>query len=149
MLLQPDPHAGRWRLALLLFAALLAAIFALAYAGLIPTAIAAVPHYDTWGHAALYGLLCYLAHRALQRRAWLLGRLRLPLALPLILSLAAAEELLQQLSPRRTASLADLAADLAGMALVLALDAALLRLRRRRSAPIIEPPSGDSGGADV
>lgn len=123
---QPDPQARRRALALLAFAALLAGIFALAYAGRVPGLIAALPHYDAYGHVILYGLLCYLAHRACQRLSLRATGTRLPglpLALMATLAVAVAEELLQDLSPVRTVSWRDVAADLAGMLMALAFDA--------------------------
>ena len=131
---QPDPHATLWRLAGAAFAVGLAAIFAVAYAGRIPAIIGLLPHYDVYGHMALYGLLAYLMHRSLQRLGVRCGALTMPVGPVLILALAAAEELLQGLSPLRSASWRDLAADLAGMGLALLLDALWLRRQAGRRA---------------
>ena len=127
--LQHETHARRWVCALIVFALALAAIFALAYLGRIPGIIAAVPHYDAYGHAILYGLLGYLAHRAWQRCTLVCGQVRVPLALPLTLTIAGIEEALQRLSPLRTASLRDIAWGAVGIVVAFVADAFWSHLR--------------------
>ncbi|HEY3356803.1 MAG TPA: VanZ family protein [Polyangia bacterium] len=97
--------------------ALVAALVAGAYLGWLPTTLPAVPHADLLGHAGLIGLLAFfldglLGGRPVTRRVPALG-----LAPALVLLVAGIEELCQLLSPRRTASVLDFAADVAGVVL--------------------------------
>jgi hypothetical protein len=101
---------------------ILLVILFLAYTGMIPVEIAAVPAYDTVGHFVLLGLAAYLGHRASGRLTVTVVRLRLPLVPLLVALVAVFEEALQGLSPYRTQSLTDLAADMCGILFFYSLD---------------------------
>jgi VanZ family protein len=118
-----------WRGAFAVYLAILALIIVLAYLGLIPTEIAYIPYYDTIGHFALLGIASYLLHRALDRRAWPIGNIRVPAGPLIVAAVALVEESAQSLSPIRTFSLFDYAADLVGIWGAYWLD---LHLRQRR-----------------
>ncbi len=100
--------------------ALVLAIGAGAYLGRLPTELASVAEADKILHFLLIGMLAFFLDGALGFRpvagerhpsvpAWL------RLAPVLILAAAGIEELLQALSPRRSASVLDYAADFAGV----------------------------------
>lgn len=109
--------------------ALVTAIGAAAYLQALPSVQVLHPEADKVMHAVLIGLLGFFLDGALGFRPLLPKRLRWPRLGPVIvLGLAGIEELGQMLSPVRTASLADFAADLLG---VLLLSALALRLARR------------------
>lgn len=78
-------------------------------------------------HAFEYGVLALLSFRALRLSADSSPGRTFALALLLVLAVASADETHQALSPARTGSPWDVALDLAGGALALALLAALLR----------------------
>lgn len=101
-----------------------------AYLGVLPAKLRDIPWYDTLGHFGLLGLAGLLLHRALDRRSFRLGALALPIGPVLVLAGSAVEELLQVMSPRRSPSLGDFAADVAGIALFWALDTAWHRRRQ-------------------
>jgi hypothetical protein len=89
-----------------------------AYLGLVPTSLRSLPHADLAVHALLFGLLGAfldgaLSHRPLHPRVPLLR-----LGPVLVLAGAGVEELAQRLSPRRCSSIADFAADAAGVCLL-------------------------------
>jgi hypothetical protein len=117
-----------WTGALVLQALGMLVILALAYADALPTLWYAGSGFDLLGHAALFGTLALLADRALGCRA--IRGVRLGPAL--VLLLAAAEECLQALSPHRTASPWDLAADVAGVVFLRGLVDGTSRLATRR-----------------
>lgn len=123
----------RWRWACGAYLALLAAIVALAGQGASPVSF--VWPYDAMMHFVLLGLAGWLLHRALDRQHW---RRLLPVGPILVALAAAAEETSQLLVPARTFSVADLTANLAGVAVTYALDS--LWLRRCRTAA--RPTSG-------
>ncbi|WP_437520768.1 hypothetical protein WME79_27740 [Sorangium sp. So ce726] len=111
-------RSSQFRLLLCVQLALVAAASAGAYTGLLPTSLPSVPHADLAMHALGFGLLAVcvdgsLGHRPLHR---VLPFPRLGPAL--VLAGAGLEELAQGLSPRRTSSLADFAADTAGVLLL-------------------------------
>lgn len=119
------PAAWRWLLwpqvGLILIAS------QIAYLGLLPGWLRAVPGYDKALHFLLFGLAAFWLH------AWLAGRRwawvgRLPVAVLLPFALAAADEFAQRLSPVRTFDLLDLASDLAGMVVFFGLAAGVMRL---------------------
>ena len=119
------PAAWRW----LLWpqVALIVVASQIAYLGLLPGWLRAVPGYDKVLHFLLFGLAAFWLH------AWLAGRRwawvgRLPVAVLLPFALAAADEFAQRWSPVRTFDLWDLASDLAGMVGFVALAGATLRL---------------------
>ncbi len=93
-------------------------ISTLAYLGLLPTTCKGVPGFDLIAHAVLVGLLAFFLDGALAFRPLFATRLPwLRLAPVLVISLAAVEEAAQSLSPRRTSSLEDFAADVIGICL--------------------------------
>ena len=107
-----------WRIGFSIQLGLVLAISAGAYLGVLPTSLPAVPHADLVAHAVLIGLLGFfldgaLAYRPLLRAA---GFLRLGSAL--VLCAAGLEEIAQRLSARRSSSITDFAADVAGVLLL-------------------------------
>jgi hypothetical protein len=95
------------------------AIVVAAYLGRLPGWVGRIPHFDLAAHAILFGLLGALLDGALGHRPLGPGRAtRVGLGPVLVLAAAAAEEVAQLLSPRRSASLADFAADVVGVALL-------------------------------
>ncbi|MBV7328698.1 VanZ family protein [Chloroflexi bacterium TSY] len=66
-------------------------------------------------HFLLFGAVTFWLNLWLNGRTLRFGRLAIPLAILIPLSVAAGEEGLQALSPLRTASIFDLMSDLAGM----------------------------------
>jgi len=127
------------RLAFAAHLAVVAAIVVAAYLGALPTFYQRIPHADLFAHAVLFGLLGALLDGALARRP--VSRRALPW-----LGAAALEELAQLLSPRRTSSLSDYAADVLG---VVVLTWLLRRLTGPRAAPAAAPllrPDVGAGG---
>lgn len=106
-----------WVIAFGLYFLVLLTIIGLAYWGILPVKVSAIPFYDTIGHFILLGSASYLGHKALGGQMitiWLFP-FALPLA-PLIISVfAAIDESLQALSPLRTSSLSDMTANLVGI----------------------------------
>jgi hypothetical protein len=94
---------------------LVVAISICAYAGVLPTAIAAVPHLDLLGHAILIGGLAFFLDGALEHRPLVRGRAFPRLGPVVVLVVAGVEEYLQRLSPRRDSSWSDYLADVAGV----------------------------------
>lgn len=86
-----------------------------AYLRIIPVKSSIFPYYDTIGHFVLLGIATFLGHLALRKRKIYLSRLSIPLAPILVVICCIIDELLQSLSPYRTASFSDLAADLVGI----------------------------------
>ena len=108
--------------------ALVCFISELAYLRLLPSRLLAVRGIDKVFHFGLFGALAFLFDLWLRGRDLrLFRRLRLPLALVVLLAAASTEEALQSLSPARTAELLDLTADLLGMLLAVVLSRRLLR----------------------
>jgi VanZ family protein len=103
-----------FRAGLLVHAVLVVLIVAGAYAGVVPTHLASVPHADWIGHVVLIGLLAFFLDGALALKP-LLGSVRL--APVLVLACAGIEEYAQRFSPRRTSSWGDFAADAVGVVL--------------------------------
>jgi hypothetical protein len=86
-----------------------------AYAGVLPTSIRFLPHYDLVMHLLLIGGVAFfadgaLAHRPLYRGFGSLGGAA-------VLLVAGIEEWAQRFSPRRTSSWSDFAADVVGVIL--------------------------------
>jgi hypothetical protein len=106
-----------WVIAFGLYFLVLLTIIGLAYGGILPVKVSAIPFYDTIGHFILLGSASYLGHKALGGQMitiWLFP-FALPVA-PLIISVfAAADESLQALSPLRTSTLSDMTANLMGI----------------------------------
>lgn len=91
------------------------AICVSAYLKILPVKSSTIPFYDTIGHFILIGLASFFSHLAMKKRKITIGTFLLPLA-PLLVSIfTLIEEVLQNLSPYRTFSLSDLAADLVGI----------------------------------
>jgi VanZ family protein len=86
-----------------------------AYAGILPTSIAAVPHLDKLGHAVLIGPIAFFLDGALDHRTLFRGHAFPRLAPVAVLIVAGVEEYLQRLSPRRTSDWADFLADVVGV----------------------------------
>ncbi|HVY46102.1 MAG TPA: VanZ family protein [Minicystis sp.] len=122
-----DRRAARFAFAAWL--ALVVAVSIGAYAGALPTSLPAVPGADKVGHFFLIGGLVFFLDAALARRD--VGRrgVRVPLAAVLVLVPAAIEEYLQRLSPRRSSSFGDYAADVAGVAALTWLSRRFVALR--------------------
>lgn len=114
-----------WVVIFWLYFAFIITVSFLAYKQLIPVEIGRIPYYDTIGHFILFGLTGYLAHRALGRRT--ISSLNLPLGFLLMTLFAIGEELLQLISPYRTASLKDLLVGLLGMLVLYWIDYFLMR----------------------
>lgn len=107
----------RWILAFCLYFLILLTIIVLAYRGILPVKISAIPFYDTIGHFILLGIASYLAHKSLGKRmikTWPLA-ITLPLGPILVTIFAIVDESLQMLSPLRTSTLSDLVANLVGI----------------------------------
>jgi len=105
-----------WKLGFVVHLCVVVSIATAAYMGLISTMPFRFQNADLLGHAILIGLLAFFLDGALGFRPLLRGRLGfLRLGPTIILCLAAAEELAQVLSPRRSSSLSDFAADLFGI----------------------------------
>jgi len=116
-----------WTKVLAGYLTILAGIDLSAYLGILPTKIAAIPYYDTFGHLFLIGFAGFLLHRAMARRTLSIAGMAVPVGLAVIAVLAGVEELLQLLSPLREASFGDYGADLVGLSLFGLLDAWLAR----------------------
>jgi hypothetical protein len=111
-----------WRMAFFAYMVVLLTIFLLAYLGLIPTKMQRLPLFDTLGHFILLGLASFLSHRALNRKSFCLGPLKLP-AGPACSSLfIITEECLQSLSPIRSTTWSDMLANLSGIILFVLFD---------------------------
>ena len=107
----------RWVLGFILYFVILLTIFVFAYLGIVPVKISAIPFYDTIGHFILLGFASYLGHKALGNRMINIWSrcMSLPLAPILISIFALLEQSLQLLSPLRSSTLSDLAANLIGI----------------------------------
>jgi VanZ family protein len=122
-----------WRVGFALQLLVVIAIVVGAYLGHLPTFYRGLPHADLLAHAVLFGLLAGFLDGALGHRPLLRGRAPwLRLAPVLVLGVAAVEEVAQLLSPRRTASLADFAADVVGVTLFVWLAGRLTAWREAR-----------------
>lgn len=104
-----------WIFAFWFYFGILMTICISAYLKMLPVKSSTIPFYDTVGHFILIGLAAFLGHLAMKKRKIMVGAIFFPLA-PLLVSLfTLIEEVLQNLSPNRTFSLSDLAADLVGI----------------------------------
>jgi len=115
----------------------------IAYLGLLPGWLRAVPGYDKVLHFLLFGLVVFWLHAWLAgwRRAWVAG---LPVAVLLPLALATADEFAQRGSPVRTFDLWDLAADLAGMVAFFALALVFAKRAERAGEPRLQGAKGQA-----
>jgi polysaccharide biosynthesis protein VpsQ len=106
-----------WVIAFGLYFIVLLTIIGLAYRGILPVNLPALPFYDTLGHFILLGSASYLGHKALggqMMKLWPLA-VTVPLAPIIVTVFAIADESLQALSPLRTSSLSDMTANLVGI----------------------------------
>ena len=116
MMMAMSERAGRWRWGFWLHLALASSIGLAAYLGLLPAVgLLRWPYADKVMHFLLIGGISFWIVGGWGDRRMSLGRLRLPLAVAAPMVVAAAEECMQVLSPRRNADLADFAADAAGL----------------------------------
>jgi VanZ family protein len=106
-----------WRAGFAVQSVLVSLISAGAYLGVLPTSLRAVAHADLVMHVLLIGLLAFFLDGALGYRPLRRGAPFPRLAPALVLLLAGAEEIAQGLSPRRSSSLSDYAADVLGVCL--------------------------------
>lgn len=105
---------------LLAYSVFIFVIFLLAYLGLIPTELNAIPYYDSAGHFVLYGLWGYFFGSAYEKPIVSVRKFHIQKGIAIAASIAIVEEALQNLSPLRTFSLFDLAYGLLGIALACA-----------------------------
>jgi polysaccharide biosynthesis protein VpsQ len=105
----------KWSALLSIYLMALVTIFAMTYLRLIPSEIARIPHYDSFGHFFLIGIFSYLFHRALNRKVFKIGKVSFPLGPAIVLMVITLEEGLQWFSPYRSASFSDLFFDYAGI----------------------------------
>jgi undecaprenyl-diphosphatase len=137
LLTQRQPGRPAWHWLLWPQLALVAVISLAAYAGALPLGLLRVPGLDKALHFSMFGLVAFWLHGWLVRLPGLRGRCAALAAIAVPFSLAAVEEAAQGLSRLRTVDAADLAADLAGMVLCVALSVVLTgkaqaTLRRER-----------------
>jgi hypothetical protein len=104
-----------YRIGLAAHFTLIALIDAGAYLGLIPTKITVVPHYDLFMHFLLVGMFGFFLDGALLHRPIVRVPFFPRLGPMIALGLAATEEFLQRLSPRRSSSWSDFAANASGI----------------------------------
>lgn len=104
-----------WVVTFWIYFAILMAISISAYLKILPVKSSIIPFYDTIGHFILIGLATFFAHLALKKRKIRILAARVPLAPLLVSFFTLADEILQTLSPYRTFSMSDLAADLVGI----------------------------------
>ncbi len=90
-----------------IYTSLLLTIFLLAYLGLIPRGLKAIPFYDSLGHFVLYGTWGYLFGKVFSKILQI-GSLKIPTGIFIVTIIAITEECLQSLSSVRTFSLFDL-----------------------------------------
>ena len=131
--------AARW--GTVAIAVALGAIIVAADRGTLPAFLQrlyAFPGGDKVGHGLLFGALAFGATLAVPRRAFAVGRLRVPAAALVVAALVALEEASQARFPGRTLSLADLAASYVGVA---GGAVAALALRRRSGHPASDAPA--------
>ncbi len=126
-------------------AAVVLVVTHMAYLGHLPRDLLSWPHADKVFHFLLFGAVVFWLDLWLSPRR-LFG---IPLAIAVPLAWAAAEELAQQLSPRRSADVVDLLCDIAGMTVFYLLSqrsrglllAEAIPVRHRKS----EEPAGEAG----
>lgn len=122
------------RRALFLLAVLVvASASGLAYLSLLPPLFTHTPGFDKAMHFLGYGTIALTLDLVLEGRPLSRGASRVPLALPLVALLATVEEGLQSLSPVRSCSAWDLAANLLGIVLLGSCGAPLRGLLQRRA----------------
>lgn len=112
-----------WRAVCAAYFALMVVVVVVADRGALP--VAAVVPYDVVVHFVFLGLAGWLLHLALGRKRWGL----LPVGPTLVAIAAVLEELSQAFVPARTFSYADMAANVAGVVVVYALDELWVRIQ--------------------
>lgn len=105
-----------WIFAFWFYLAVLMTIIISAYLKVLPVKSSSIPYYDTVGHFVLLGMAAFFGHLALNKRKISVGNISIPLAPLLVVIFCVIDELLQILSPYRSASFYDLAADFVGIA---------------------------------
>jgi len=90
-------------------------IASLAYHGALWAHLPAIPHFDTAGHFVLIGGLAFFLDGVLRYRPVVAAWPWVRWGPALVLSVAGIEELAQALTPRRTSSVSDFVADVAGI----------------------------------
>ncbi|MCL1473740.1 VanZ family protein [Argonema antarcticum] len=106
-----------WIFAFWFYFAVLITISISAYLKVLPVKSSTIPYYDTIGHFILLGMAAFFGHLALSKRKISVWSISIPLAPLLVAICCIADELLQTLSPNRSASFYDLAADWVGIAI--------------------------------
>ncbi|MBD2186317.1 VanZ family protein [Planktothrix sp. FACHB-1375] len=112
----PKSSKKAWIFAFWFYFAILMSISISAYLKILPVKSSTIPFYDTMGHFILLGLAAFFGHLALNKRKINCGNIFIPIAPLLVVICCFIDELLQTLSPYRTASVSDLAADFVGIA---------------------------------
>jgi len=118
------------RFAMVAHVAVAALVVVLAYIGRLPLPMPTWMMADKVMHFTLVGGIAFWIVGGWDDPRLKLGSLCLPLAILLPLAIAAAEEALQLLSPRRSADLADFAADALGLVAFWWLGLRILRSKR-------------------
>ena len=116
------------KMQLLTYSTLKGIIIVSAYFGLIPTRLHDIPFYDSAGHFVLYGFWGYFFGNAFDRPIASVANFQIPSGIIVTVIIAAIEEFLQQLSPMRSFSVADLGFGLLGIALA----CVILNLKQHR-----------------
>lgn len=111
----PSNHRLAWRWLLWPQAAVTFLTTQLAYLDLLPIDWLQWPYVDKVLHFILFGAVVFWLNIWLEGRTASWRRWRIPLAVLIVFTVAALEEGLQAFSPLRSASLSDLASDVAGM----------------------------------
>lgn len=127
-----------WWLGFFATAALGGALTLVAYSRGLPDVFHRIRHFDKLFHFGVAGLLAFFLDGALRHRDLRVARIPIPIAGIVVLVPAALEEYAQRYSALRTSSVWDLAADVAGVTLLLAISRLLARARRperRRATP--------------
>jgi polysaccharide biosynthesis protein VpsQ len=138
-----------YRIGLVAHSVLIVSIAAGAYAGVLPTKISLIPYYDTVMHFLLVGMFGFFLDGAFEHRSIVEVPFVPRVGPALALVLAAAEEYLQRLSPRRSSSWADFAANATGIFVCafLARRISLSMIARRAAAPASPRPAAGEGSA--
>lgn len=124
-----------WFIGLALHVTFVTFVGVCAYLGVLPDPSPYFPRYDIPGHLVFIGLIAFFLDGALGFKSLFPQRLPwLRLAPVLVLALAGLEELAQALSPNRTCSLADFAADTIGIFFFSWLALKVEQRRRARSS---------------
>ena len=93
---------------LLIYTVCIVATFILAYVGLIPTKLHAIPFFDFAGHFILYGGWGFCFGWRFSKPLIVILGFKIHNGILIAIAIATAEEFLQQLSPWRTFSLIDI-----------------------------------------